>query len=76
MSDVYVTDTAKALEEADSLFANILTELQDEYSEKWNTVCCEVTDILKQYTTLLEERDKLLVEFKELEDEYLQSRGY
>ena len=68
MSDVYVTDTAKALEEADSLFANILTELQDEYSEKWNTVCCEVTDILKQYTTLLEERDELLIKLEELKE--------
>ena len=68
MSDVYVTDTTKALEEADSLFANILTELQDEYSEKWNTVCCEVTDLLEQHTTLLEERDELLIKLEELKE--------
>lgn len=68
MSDVYVTDTTKALEEADSLFANILTELQDDYSDKWNTVCLEVSELLEQYSNLLEERDELLVKVEELEE--------
>ena len=68
MSDIYVTDTTRALEEADSLFANILTELQDDYSEKWNTVCGEVTGILEQYSTLLEERDELLIKLEEFEE--------
>ena len=69
MSDVYVEDTTKALEEADTLFATILTELQDEYSTKWSMVCLEVTELLEQYTNLLEERDKLLVKVEEWEDE-------
>lgn len=69
MSDVYVTDTTKALEEADSLFASILTELQDDYSEKWNAVCGEVSQLLEEYTNLLEERDDLLVKVEELESE-------
>lgn len=68
MSDIYVKDTTKALEEADSLFANILTELQDDYSTKWSMVLLEVTELLEQYTNLLEERDELLVKVEELED--------
>lgn len=68
MSDIYVKDTTKALVEADSLFANILTELQDDYSTKWSMVLLEVTELLEQYTNLLEERDELLVKVEELED--------
>lgn len=68
MSDVYVTDTTKALEEADSVFASILTEWQDDYSEKWNNLYNEVDSLLDKYKELLEERDELLVKVEELEE--------
>ena len=69
MSDIYVRDTTEALDKADSLFANILPELNHEYSDKWNAVCLEVSGLLEQYTNLLAERDALLEKVEELEDE-------
>ena len=68
MSDIYVRDTEKAVEEIDFWFEDIKGVVKDEFKEAYDTMMFEVDGLIGEYKEKILKIEKLEEELEELKE--------